>query len=149
MTGVATRLLSPVVRGILASNVLLGVYFSVLTAVSGWNFAKDQFTLFEYFVVSLAVGFGIQVGLSFHMRKLIKDDRGHGAVLGVTGTTSTATMISCCTHYLVNLLPILGVTGIVTIVAQYQIELFWIGILLNLAGIVYIAHRIRAYNKRA
>ncbi len=126
----------------LASVILLGVYFAVLTLVSGWGYAQNQFAIFWYFIVSLSVGFGIQIGLYVYLRDLIKGMHGEGKVLGVTGTTSTVAMISCCTHYLANLLPILGTVGIVTFVAQYQVELFWVGLLVNLGGIFYIANKI-------
>lgn len=131
-----------VLYGTLASLALLVVYFVVLTLVSGWNFALSQFLNFWYFIVSLSVGFGVQIGLYIYLRNLVKSGQGSGKILGVTGTTSTAAMISCCTHYLVNLLPILGVTGAVTFVAQYQVELFWVGLLFNLGGIFYIANKI-------
>lgn len=133
--------------GTLASAVLLGVYFTVLSLVSGWGFAQNQFATFWYFIISLAVGFGIQVGLYTYLRSFIKDGQDSGKVLGVTGTTSTASMISCCTHYLVNLLPILGVTGVVTFVTQYQVQLFWVGLLFNIGGIIYMI-RIIAKLKR-
>ncbi len=71
----------------------------------------------------------------------------NGKILGITGTTSTAAMISCCTHYLANILPILGTAGIVTFVAQYQTDLFWVGILFNLGGIAYIAKKIYKYKQ--
>lgn len=135
-------ILKPILCGILASGLLLGIYFAVLTLVSGWNFAQDQFSQFWYFVVSLAIGFGIQIGLYSYLRNLIKGMHREGKILGVTGTTSTAAMISCCTHYLANLLPVLGTVGIVTFVAQYQVELFWVGLLFNLGGILYIAHKV-------
>jgi len=139
--------LKSILYGILASGLLLGVYFSVLTLVSGWGFAQNQFSQFWYFIVSLAVGFGIQIGLYAYLRNLIRDGHGEGKVLGVTGVTSTATMISCCTHYLTNLLPILGAVGIVTFVAQYQTELFWVGLLFNLGGIFYITNRIIKFKR--
>jgi Cu+-exporting ATPase len=135
-------ILKSTLYGILASGLLLGVYFVVLTLVSGWNFAQDQFLDFWYFIVSLAIGFGIQIGLSMYLKDLIKGKRSEGKMLGVTGVTSTTAMVSCCTHYLASLLPILGTVGIVTFVAQYQIELFWVGILFNLGGIAYIANKI-------
>ena len=133
--------------GTLASAILLGVYFAVLSFVSGWGFAQNQFVLFWYFIVSLSLGFGIQIGLYTYLKELIKGGQGGGKVLGVTGTTSTATMISCCTHYLANLLPILGVAGVVTFVAQYQTELFWVGLLFNLGGIAYMANRISSFRR--
>ena len=132
----------PVVYGILASAILLSVYFSILTLVSGWNFAVEQFATYWYFVVSLAVGFGIQIALYQYIKALVHSGQGMGKVVGVSGTTSTAAMISCCAHYLVNLIPVLGVTGVVTFVAQYQVELFWVGIFSNLVGIAYMTSRI-------
>ena len=133
--------------GTLASAILLGVYFAALSFVSGWGFAQNQFVLFWYFIVSLSLGFGIQIGLYFHLKELIRGGQGGGRVLGVTATTSTATMISCCTHYIANLLPILGVAGVVTFVAQYQTELFWVGLLFNLGGIAYMANRISSFRR--
>ena len=47
-------------------------------------------------------------------------------------------MVSCCAHYLVTLAPVIGATGLVTLVAQYQVELFWAGLAFNAAGIIYI-----------
>lgn len=136
-----------ILYGVLASGLLLGVYFAVLTLVSGWPFAINQFSQFWYFIISLAVGFGIQISLYTYLKNLMRDGQGSGRVLGVTGTTSTAAMLSCCTHYLINLLPILGVAGMVTLIAQYQIQLFWVGLLFNLGGIVYIMSRIIKYKR--
>ena len=122
--------------------MLLAVYFSVLTLVSGWGFAQSQFGDFWYFIVSLAIGFGVQIALYQYIKRMVHTGQGMGKVVGVSGATSTAAMVSCCAHYLVNLLPILGVTGLVTFAAQYQVKLFWVGICFNLAGIVYMANRV-------
>ncbi len=134
--------------GILASSLLLGLYFAVLSLISGWDFALDQFVSFRIYIVSLAVGFGIQVGLFTYLRNLVHGAQGSGKVLGVTGATSTVTMVSCCAHYLVNLLPVLGVTGAVTFISQYQIELFWLGLIFNIGGIIYIARKIVQFSTR-
>jgi len=133
----------------LGGSILLGVYFAILTFVSGWSFAQNQFASYWYFVVSLAVGFGIQIALYQYIKNLVHSGQGMGKIVGVSGTTSTAAMISCCAHYLVNLLPILGVTGLVTFVAQYQIRLFWVGIFFNIAGIVYMANKIYKFKKHS
>ncbi len=137
----------PLLYGAFASAVLLTVYFAVLSLVSGWDFAQDQFFSFWYFIVSLAVGFGLQVGLYAYLKNLVHLVSNGSKVLGVTGTTSTAAMISCCAHYLVNLLPFLGVVGIVSFIAQYQVELFWVGLLFNLGGIWHITDKIIKYKK--
>lgn len=138
----------PALYGFIASTILLAVYFAVLTLVSGWSFAQSQFADFWYFIISLAVGFGIQIGLYHYIKGLVHSGHGMGKVIGVSGTTSTAAMISCCAHYLVNLIPILGVTGIVTFAAQYQVELFWIGLASNIFGIGYMVTMIIKFKKK-
>lgn len=127
-----------IVKGIAATLILLLVYFTIISWVSGWSFALDQFSQFWYFVITLAVGFGIQVGLYSYLKAKISA----GRMLAVSGTTSTAAMISCCAHYLVNFLPILGAVGIITVISQYQIQLFWVGLMFNFAGIAYMTYEI-------
>ncbi|MBI2190321.1 MAG: hypothetical protein HYY87_03420 [Candidatus Levybacteria bacterium] len=137
--------------GLLGSLGLLLFYFSILTFISGWEFALVQFLGFWYFILALAGGFGMQVGLYSYLKMLkpfglaqggqVQHDK-NGRVVAVSGTTSTLAMISCCSHYLVNLLPIIGITGFITLVSQYQIQLFWVGILANLLGITYMLRKI-------
>ena len=132
------------VAGLLASTIALSFYFGALTLVSGWQFTIEQFADWWPYIVALATGFGIQVGLFVYLRRAV-----HGAASGkvmiATGTTSGAAMASCCTHYLVNLLPVLGATGLVSFVGAYQVELFWFGIASNLGGIAYIGRRVISY----
>ncbi|HEY4479819.1 MAG TPA: hypothetical protein VI981_05735 [Candidatus Paceibacterota bacterium] len=133
--------------GTLASAVLFGVYFTVLTLISGWSFAQDQFADFWYFIIALVAGFGIQIALYQYIKGLVQSGQGMGKVVGVSATTSTAAMISCCAHYLVNIVPILGITGLATFVAQYQINIFWVGLVFNLFGILFISNKIRKFRK--
>ena len=112
-----------------------------------WFFALCLFAAYWYFIASLAVGFGIQIALYQYLKTLVHKRLGLGKVIGVSGTTSTAAMISCCAHYLVNLVPILGVTGLATFVAQYQIKIFWFGLALNIFGIAFIDNKIIKFKK--
>ncbi len=132
----------PIQFGTGALVLLLAIYFGVVGLISGMNFALDQFATFWYFIVSLALGFGIQVGLYTYLRNLVGQHGASGKVVAVSGTTSTAAMVSCCAHYLTNILPILGVTGFLAVVAEYQIELFWLGLVFNGAGILYVALKV-------
>lgn len=133
----------PIRNALLATVGMLGLYFVAVGTVSDWAFAKDQFAQYWYFVISLAIGFGIQIGLYTHLKQLVASGQGSGKVLGVTGATSTAAMISCCAHYLTNILPILGAVGLVTFVAQYQTQFFWVGLAFNIAGIIYMVNKIK------
>ena len=126
---------------------LLGIYFAILAAVSGWEFTLSQFVDFWYFIISLATGFGIQIGLYSYLRSAVRSMDMSGKVVAVSGTTSTAAMISCCAHYLTNILPVVGAAGAVALVAQYQIELFWFGLAANLAGIMYMTTRVAKFSR--
>lgn len=124
--------------GFLGTACLLIFYFIVLNLVSGWPFTLLQFSIYWYFIVTLAAGFGVQIGLFTYLKTSIHDRGASGKVVAATGTTSTLAMISCCAHYLVNLAPVIGATGLISFVAQYQIQFFWIGLAFNAAGILYI-----------
>jgi len=132
----------PLQFGIGAFVLLLVIYFGVVSLISGMDFALEQFATFWYFILPLALGFGIQVGLYTYLKNLVGQHGASGKVVAVSGTTSTAAMVSCCAHYLTNILPILGVTGILAVVAEYQVELFWVGLAFNAAGILYVASKV-------
>lgn len=134
-----------IVYGALATIVLLGIFLVVSTLIADWEFTLLQLQMYGYFIGALAVGFGVQIGLYTYLRGAVAARHGENTILGVTGTTSTITMLSCCAHYLANILPVLGAVGIVTFVAQFQVELFWVGILFNLAGIAYIGNKLVSF----
>ena len=142
MNGVFTSAVRPAGYGALAFGLLLAAYFGLLTLISGWNFTLSQFSDFWFYIVPLAAGFGVQVALYTRLRHLLRGSTDAKAVMATSGTTSTAAMISCCTHYLVNVAPVIGGTGIVTFAAQYQVEFFWLGIAFNAAGIAYIGNKL-------
>lgn len=130
-------MLKSVKWGIGVVAFLLLIYFSVLSLVSGWSFMLGQFREFWYYIVTLTVGFGVQVGLYSYLRSVIHRQSNTG-VVAVSGATSTMAMVSCCAHYLANILPVIGISGMIALMGQYQIELFWIGLAANAVGIVYM-----------
>lgn len=132
----------PAGMGAMAAFLLLAVYFGALTLVSGWTFATEQFSAFWYYIIALSIGFGIQVALFVRLRELASVSKDSRTVVAASGTTSTAAMVSCCAHYLTNVAPVLGATGLVAFAAQYQVELFWLGMLCNLAGIAYVGNKV-------
>lgn len=128
--------------GLLGFAVLLALYFGVLTAISGWQFTATEFGRYWFYIVSLAAGFGVQVALFVRLRRLVGKAKETGTVVAASGTTSTAAMISCCAHYLTAVAPVLGATGLVAFAAQFQVELFWVGLLMSAGGIAFIATRL-------
>ena len=133
--------------GLTAFGALLAVYFGALTLVSGWSFTLEQFNQFWYFIVPLAAGFGLQVALFLKLREVVSRAKQAGAVIAASGTTSTAAMISCCAHYLTNVAPVLGATGLVAFAAHFQVELFWVGMAFNAAGIAYVGTQLYRASK--
>lgn len=141
-------IIQAIIKGTGAAIAMLAVFLVVVTFISGWAFTVSQFFAYWYFIGGLAVGFGIQIGLYSYLKEAVM----HGgaptkAMVAISGTTSTAAMISCCAHYLANILPVLGVTGLVSVIGQYQIELFWAGIAFNVGGIAYIGQKIIVFNR--
>ncbi len=133
----------------IAIILLLFLYFLIVSAVSGFAFALFQFSSYWYFLISLAIGFGLQIGLYSYLKQLVKMSgvAMQDKTAAVTGTTSTLAMVSCCAHYLANIIPILGIAGAFSIIAQYQIKIFWIGLVFNLFGIVFIGSKIIKFKK--
>ena len=146
--GVATKI-KIILKAVVATTSLLFVYFLIVSLVSGFQFATSQFESFWPFLISLAVGFGIQIGLYSYLKYLVKSSNMvmKDKTVAVTGTTSTLSMISCCAHYLANIAPILGIAGALTIIAQYQVEIFWVGLAFNLFGIAFIGNKIIKFKK--
>jgi Cu+-exporting ATPase len=134
---------------VLAGAALLVLYFGLVSLVSGIEFMLDQFAQFWPFVIALVIGFGAQVGMYAFLRHAVHAAHGSGKVVAVSGTTSGAAMVSCCAHYLVNLLPALGATGLITLIGQYQVQLFWFGLAANAAGIAYVGSRVLHFVKEA
>ena len=141
-------ILTSVLKGFLGALLLLIFYFSTVILISGWDFAQSQFSKYWYFVLILSLGFGIQVGLYTYLKNSISRKNISAKVLAVSGSTSGAAMITCCSHYLANILPIIGISGFITFVTQYQVQFFWVGLVLNFAGIAYMSNSVYLFSKR-
>jgi len=133
-----------IANGLLGFLLLLGFYFLVVSAVSGASFALAQFFESWYWILGLAAGFGIQIALFSYIRAVHRA-RVSGTAVAVSGTTSGAAMIACCAHYLVNILPIIGIAGIATLIGNYQTWLFAVGLASNLIGIGYMTKKLTAH----
>lgn len=138
----SANIAKPLLFGTTAFLAMLAVYFGVLTLVSGWDFTLSEFVRFWPYVAALTLGFGFQIGLYVYLKQQLARHHGGGTMVVASGTTSTAAMISCCAHYLTNVLPVIGAAGFVTLVAQYQVELFWVGLAFNAIGIAFIGNKV-------
>lgn len=138
-----TRNKNPLIFGLTASLAVIGFYLGLITLVSDWYNAKAQFNDYRWWIVSLAIGLGIQVGLFTYMRRMIAAAQLKGSVSGMatSGGLSGVAMALCCSHYLAGLLPIVGLPFLSAAVAgmeQYQTQFFFVGVISNILGMAYM-----------
>ena len=141
------RLLRPAVFGALAAIALVAFYLGIVTLAQGWGHAVQQLGDDLPFVGAIVAGFGTQVGLFAYLRGV----HAHAAAGGVATSTgtSTAAMLACCAHHLVDVAPVLGLSGAAIFLNAYKTPLLWLGIAMNLIGILYLARKIHQARKTA
>ncbi len=134
----------PALFGTLATLALIGLYLGLVTWAQDYRHARELLWDDRYFVGAIAIGFGLQVGLFVHLRRLLAGAaRGSAAAATATGTgTSSAAMIACCAHHLADALPVLGLSGAAVFLSDYRIPLMALGIAVNGAGIVFMVRLV-------
>lgn len=133
-----------ILYGLLAGVGLLFFYIGILSLFENFNFAIASFRGLWYWLVPLAAGFGTQIGLysSIKHSALINSE------IAGTGGISGGSMIACCSHFLLNVIPIIGFSGLATFLMTYQKLFFGIGIVSNLIGISILLNHKRKMNLR-
>lgn len=126
--------------GLVAASALLGFYLGLITLAQGWTHALEQLAEDRWFVAAITAGFGTQVGLFAYLRGL-HAAAAAGGLAASTGTSTTA-MLACCAHHLVDILPVLGLSGAAIVLNAYKSPLLWLGIVMNLLGIIYLVRQI-------
>ena len=120
-----------ILYGILAGFGLLAFYLTVVSIFQGVDFAFLNLRSLWYLVFPLAIGFGTQIGLYTSIKHTAALT---GTVAG-TGGVSAGSMVACCSHFILNAIPIIGLSGITVFLAAYQKEFLGIGILSNVIGV--------------
>jgi len=69
-----------------------------------------------------------------------------GTVTG-TGAISAGSMIACCSHFILNLIPIAGISGLAGALTKYQKLFLIIGIVSNIIGIFIMLRHKRKMEK--
>ena len=90
----------------------------------------------------MSIGFGTQIGLytSIKYNATIK------AGAATSGTISGGSMVACCSHYLLSIIPIIGITGLsafTSFLMTYQKAFFSIGLVSSAVGIAFMFHHKR------
>ena len=124
--------------GILAGIGLLMFYLSVVSFFQGIEFAFLNLRSLWYLIFPLVIGFGTQI--SFYTS--IKHTAQMTGTVAATGTISGGSMIACCSHFLLQMIPLVGISGLSLFIVKYQAWFLIIGILSNIFGIaVMLRHK--------
>lgn len=136
----------PLAFGLLGVVGLAALYMGTVALAESWAHAWDLFREDAPFVVPIVLGFGIQVGLFTHLKRVLRPANGTGATGVVTGTSggaSTLGMLACCAHHVTDVLPLLGLSGAAVFLAQYKVLFMTIGLVSNAVGIGVLLITIR------
>jgi copper chaperone CopZ len=137
--------------GVLASFGIVGIYLGMNTLTSDWYFARVQFIEYRWWIISLAIGLGIQVALYTLFRAHLRGRKKTAAnsTMAASGGVSAVAMMACCSHYLATLIPLLGVSFLsataVASLEQYQVYFFLAGIVSCLFGIGLMVRLMRKH----
>mgnify|MGYP001611627378 CR=1 FL=1 len=126
-------------RGAVASfglSLLYGILIS--WTMPNWQEAWATTAAVWYLLIAIIVSFGVQFGLWSYLR--IVHYQTSSAVPGMSGATSSVSMLACCAHHLVDLLPLWGLSGAVLFLGQYQRPLLVISLAINLLSIAYLLY---------
>ncbi len=132
--------LKPFLIGVTASLGVVGFYLGLLTLTSDWYNARLEFGEYGTWIITLAIGLGVQATLFSLYRAWRRGESIKAAKYGLvaSGGMSTMAMAACCAHYLAVLLPVLGLpflSAAAASLASYQVYFFMAGVISNLFGI--------------
>jgi cation transport ATPase len=139
----------PIIFGGTGMMMISGLFIVFLSILNSFEYAWFQFQFLSQWMVPLTIGFGIQVGMFSYMRRfahLAKSGKLNGAPIVASAGISTGSMIACCLHHVVDVLPFLGISAVAIFASQFQSFLLAVGIVSNLIGITFIFYTIQKHH---
>lgn len=140
--------------GIVGMLGLILLYSLILMVVTkDLRHPIDQFLILQPWMTLLILGFGVQTGLFWLMKKgirfTIQEEKDAKLSVGTGSAMSGMAMVACCAHHVVDALPVLGFSAAALFFSEYQRELLALGIVANLAGIGFMGWMILGKPKLA
>ncbi len=139
-----TQLRNKIIRNVAISVLaIVGINLLVLAFFGFPLMAKLQFQKYWPLLLLLVGGFGAQVGLYTYSRHL-------NAVCSVTtatsGGVSTISMLLCCSHYLINVVPFISLS-FASWLTKYTLYILLFGIVSNALGIWFVLKKIQEHKQ--
>jgi len=140
----------PLLTGVFSAFGLLTAYSLIVGLSSGsWSHLLDQWRIDAAFIALVALGFGIQMGLYRHVRRVVRGD-GRAAAVAAGGTASSTTaMVACCLHHLSDIVPFIGLSGAATFLIQYKVPVILVSLAANAVGITLMLRTLRHARRMA
>ena len=139
----------PAATGVLGAVALIGLYLGIVRFGSNsWPHAVELLLSDWYLVAAVATGFGIQIGLFTHLRRLLRANGGvrSARAMAAGGTaTSTTSMVACCLHHLADVMPVIGLSGAAVFFTTYKVPVILFGLATNALGIGMMVRTIRSH----
>jgi hypothetical protein len=127
------------IAGIVSSFVLLLFYFALVSLLESFEHAVQSFVNTWFLMSLLIAGFGFQIFLFTYIRQVTKLKR----IAGIssrntvaTGGVSTVSMVACCAHHFIEIIPILGVSALAIFLTEFQIWFIVLAVLSNFLGVM-------------
>lgn len=141
----------PLGAGLAGAAALVGLYLGLVTLAQGWAHAVELLWGDRWLVGAIAAGFGVQVGLYVHLRRLqacLANPHLSTALTAAGTGTSSAAMVACCAHHVTDALPLLGLSAAATLLNQYRVPFMVAGIGMNLVGILWMGRELLRIRQR-
>ncbi len=124
---------------ILAVLAVVALNLIVLASLGFPQMALLQLEKYWPLLVLLVAGFGVQIGLYTYLK-----NKGVfcSATAAASGGISSISMILCCSHYVVNILPFISASA-ATFLTQYTFQILLFGVISNVVGIIVMLMRIK------
>ncbi len=135
-----TNIKAKVIRNsIIAILAVIAFNLTVIYSLGSPQMAFLQIKKYLPLLILLVGGFGVQVGLYTYLKH-------KSMVCSVTsmasGGVSSISMILCCSHYLVNILPFISLSA-VSFLTRYTLQILLFGVVSNMVGIAIMIKRIK------
>jgi copper chaperone CopZ len=143
--------LIPLLAGVLAALLMMGVYLGILSALQSPSHAVEQLAIDRVWVALVALGFGTQIGLYTYLHFIIHAAKAVGAtaVTGAGAGTSALGMLACCAHHLTDIAPLIGLagasglSGAIGFFTEWKYAFIALGLVMNATGIIMTIRTIR------
>jgi len=137
------RVALSIAGGLVGALALVGLYLGIVTWAQGADHALELLWSDRLFVGLISAGFGTQVGLFTYLKLLQRAMARESVALAGAGTaTSSISMVACCAHHLVDVLPIVGLSGLAVFLVEFRTPLMLLGIATNLVGIAVLLRQL-------